>query len=123
MEPLKVPRGFTTLTKALGEPTMLERMWEPTLGHDKMAWVRRHTKQKVQLFEDQMKAKTPCFRAWKGSERLSEAQLAPKGTFKACSQDATFETPKCSGFGVILYWLTPEGSSRQAWSAGATVSC
>ena len=29
MEPLKVPRGFTTLTKALGEPTMLRG--EPSL--------------------------------------------------------------------------------------------
>ena len=29
---------------------MLERMWEPTLGDDKMAWTRRGRKQKVQLF-------------------------------------------------------------------------
>ena len=71
MEPLKVPRGFTTFTKALGEPTMLERMWEPTLRGDKMAWMRRDRKQKVQLFEDQRNAKTHCFRAWKGSDRLS----------------------------------------------------
>ena len=69
MEPLKVPRGFTTLTKALGEPTMLERMWEPTLGDGKMTRVRRHRKQKVQLFEGQSKAKTHCFRAGKGPER------------------------------------------------------
>ena len=51
MEPLKVPRGFTTFTKALGEPTMLERMWEPTLRGDKMAWMRRDRKQKGQLLK------------------------------------------------------------------------
>jgi len=50
---------------------MLERMWEPTLGDDKKAWMRRRRKQKVQLFEDQRKAKAHGFRARKGSERLS----------------------------------------------------
>jgi hypothetical protein len=50
---------------------MLERMWKPTLGDGKMAWMRRRRKQKVQLVEDQIKAATQCFRAWKGSERLS----------------------------------------------------
>ena len=30
-------------------------------------------------------------------------------------------TPNGAGFGVILYGHTSEGSSRQAWSAGACV--
>ena len=55
---------------------MLERMWEPTLGEEKTPWLRRYRKQKGQLFEGQRKAKTHCFRAWEGSERLRELQKA-----------------------------------------------
>ena len=77
---------------------MLERMWEPTLGGEKNAWMRRRRKQKVQLFEDQIKAKIHCFRATK---RFRKAQLAPEGTFEAYSQEAR---PTCKWSSV---WGNP----------------
>ena len=40
---------------------------------------------------------------FQGLERLRKAQLAPKGTFEACCQEATSVTPNGRGFGVILY--------------------
>ena len=82
MKPLKVPAGALLfqqtqpLETGVGTPTMLERMWEPTLGEEKIPGLTRPRRQKVQLFEEQIKAKTPCFRAWKGSERLRELQKA-----------------------------------------------
>ena len=77
---------------------MLERMWEPPLGDHKIL-DDKDRKQKVKLFE----ARKGFISLFQGLERLRKAQLAPKGTFKACCQEATSGTPKSSGFGVILY--------------------
>ena len=59
----------------------------------------RYRKQKVELFE----AREGFNSLFQGLERLRKAQLAPKGTFEACCQEATSVTPNGRGFGVILY--------------------
>ena len=76
---------------------MLERMWEPTLGDEKMPWLTRPRRQKVQLFEGQRKAKTHCFRARKGSDRLKGLQ---KALLKAFSQDGAPEPQNTRDLGL-----------------------
>ena len=66
-----------------------------------MPWLTMYRRQKGQLFEDQRKAKTHCFRARESQERLRELQKA----FLRHLARRTPGSPKSSGFGVILYWL------------------
>ena len=87
---------------------MLERMWKPPLGDGKMAGMRRRRKQKVQLFEDQIKAKKEVFYSL---ERLREAQLAPKGIFEAYGQEAR---PTCKWSSIRGYSFT--GLRQRVWT-------
>ena len=94
---------------------MLERMWGPTLGIDKMAEVTKHKKQKVQLFEAQIGFKLPsCL-----FESL-ECHFQPFGkTCEPCmTHDPCMEWSSVWGKSLLA---APESSSRQAWSAGACV--
>ena len=94
---------------------MLERMWGPTLGIDKMAEVTMHKKQKVQLFEAQIGFKLPsCL-----FESL-ECHFQPFGkTCDPCmTHDPCMEWSSVWGKSLLA---APESSSRQAWSAGACV--
>ena len=53
---------------------MLERMWEPTLGGGKMAWVTSHKKQKAQLFEEQIKLKLIVVEPGKAHKGLASSK-------------------------------------------------
>ena len=94
---------------------MLERMWGPTLGIDKMAEVTKHKKQKVQLFEAQIGFKLPsCL-----FESLEcHFQLFGKTCDPCMTHDPCMEWSSVWGKSLLA---APESSSRQAWSAGACV--